>query len=209
MRNIKHVAHIALLVVGLAGMSAWVASEPPGSSPASEPPGSSKVVPGENKQQASAAGVPVYKPPVGRGVPGGRIGGGTRGGDLTFVLSVLAPNHTGLTLQEQPVLYWYLSKQMTSPLEFTLTDDGIKPLVEARMEPPFERGIHGLKLSDYGVKLLPGKRYKWFVSLVVDHERRSRDILAGATIEHVESVEALATTIAQAGSPQAPFIYAE
>ena len=77
------------------------------------------------------------------------------------------------------------------------------------MEPPFERGIHELKVSDYGVKLLPGKRYTWFVSLVVDPERRSRDILASATIERVESVEALATTIAQAGSSQAPFIYAE
>jgi hypothetical protein len=146
---------------------------------------------------------------LGRGLPGGRVGGGTRGDETTFSLSVLAPNHTGLTLQDQPVLYWYLSQRVSSPLEFALTDDGIKPLIETRLIPPFEPGIHGLKLEDYGGKLVPGKRYRWFVALVVDADRRSRDILAGGTIERVESIEGLAPSIAQASPSQIPFIYAE
>ena len=202
MMSIKTAVQISLFAVGLVGMSAWAASTPP-------KPDASKESPAESKPLSPATGTPVYKPPVGRGVPGGRIGGGTRGGDLTFVLSALAPNHTGLTLQEQPIVYWYISKTMTSPLEFTLTDTGIKPLVEARLTPPFEPGIHALKLSDYGVKLSPAKRYKWFVSLVVDPERRSRDIRAGGTIERVESKDGLSTTLAQADPRRTPFIYAE
>ena len=53
---------------------------------------------------AAATAAPLYKPPL-RGAPGGRVGGGTRGSEReVFVLSVLAPDHTGLTLNEQPSL---------------------------------------------------------------------------------------------------------
>lgn len=129
-----------------------------------------------------AGSAPIYKPPL-RGAPGGRVGGGTRGGDQTFTLSVLAPNHTALTLQEQPTLYWFVSKPITTPVVFTLSDDGDKPLVEQTLAPPFERGIHRLSLADFGAMLRVGKQYRWFVSLVGDPKRRSRDVLAGATIE--------------------------
>ena len=134
----------------------------------------------ESSEKKSAT-VPVYKPPP-RGAPGGRVGGGTRGTDQTFTLSVLAPTHTGQTLQEQPVLYWYLSKAISSPIEFTLADDGIKPLVETQIKPPFQPGVQKVRLADYGVHLVPGKLYKWFVTLVVDPDRRSKDVLAGGAI---------------------------
>src|SRR5690348_12331481 len=70
--------------------------------------------------------IPVYKPPV-RGAPGGRVGGGSRGDSQTFQLSVLAPSHTGQTIHEQPVLFWYVSKALTSPIEFTLVESGVIP----------------------------------------------------------------------------------
>jgi hypothetical protein len=152
--------------------------------------------------------VPVYKPPP-RGAPGGRVGGGTRGTDQTFTLSVLAPTHTGQTLQEQPALYWYLSKPISAPIEFTLADDGIKPLVETRITPPFQPGVQKVRLADYGVHLVPGKLYKWFVSLVVDPERRSKDILAGGTIERVASPEALAVKLPSDDKRKAAYAYAE
>ena len=58
---------------------------------------------------AADANVPVYNPPS-RGAPGGRIGGGTRGGGQNvFVLSVLAPDHSAFTTSEQPSLYWFIS----------------------------------------------------------------------------------------------------
>src|SRR5437867_13335867 len=65
------------------------------------------VPPPRREPQRSAASAPVYKPPL-RGAPGGRVGGGTRGTQERdiFVLSVLAPDHTGLTTREQPSLFW-------------------------------------------------------------------------------------------------------
>src|SRR5437867_965146 len=49
----------------------------------------------------------VYKPPL-RGAPAVRIDGGSRGSGLSLIcLTVLAPDQTGLTVQEQPTLFWY------------------------------------------------------------------------------------------------------
>ena len=58
--------------------------------------------------EPEAAGFPVYKPPL-RGTPVARMGGGTRGEDEDAPeVYVLTPEHTGLTSQAQPVMYWYL-----------------------------------------------------------------------------------------------------
>lgn len=143
----------------------------------------------QSKNPVTPIAVPIYKPPV-RGAPGGRVGGGTRGGGQTFTLSVLAPNHAALTGKEQPDLYWYVSKPISTPIVFTLSDDGAKPVVEQTLAPSFDVGIHRVRLADFGVRLVPGKQYRWFVSLLSDSKRRSRDILAGATIERANPVEA-------------------
>ena len=148
-------------------------------SPSSYPP---------NTIDRSKSIIPVYKPPV-RGAPGGRVGGGTRGGDQIFILSVLAPNHSALTENEQPDLYWYVSKPISTPITFTISDGGPNPVVEQTLAPPFGAGIHRVRLADVDVRLAPGKQYRWFVSLVSDPKRRSRDILAGATIERAEPAE--------------------
>src|SRR5262249_48313752 len=90
-------------------------------------------------QPDAGASMPTYKPPL-RGAPEGRVGGGTRGGgtlslgDQLPTLSVLAPNHTGLTIHEQPSLYWYLSGTTSYPVEVTLTlPRSPKPLFETRL----------------------------------------------------------------------------
>jgi hypothetical protein len=154
----------------------------------------------QNKATGSAVAVPIDKPPV-RGAPGGRVGGGTRGGDQTFTLSVLAPNHTALTGKEQPDLYWYVSKPISTPIVFTLSDDGAMPVVEQTLTPPVDVGIHRVRLADFGVRLALGKQYRWFVSLVSDSKRRSRDILAGATIERADPVGAETMPSMQDGGP--------
>lgn len=154
-------------------------------------------------------GMPVYKPPP-RGAPGGRVGGGSRGpGDELPMLFVLAPDHTGLAAQEQPSLYWYVSKATTYPIEFTLIDDRVaQPLLETRLSASAQPGVHRVRLADYGVRPAPGVPYRWFVALVVDPERRSKDIIAGGTIERVELPKALHAQLARAGQAKAPHLYA-
>jgi hypothetical protein len=153
---------------------------------------------------------PVYKPPL-RGAPGGRLGGGTRGtGREVFVLSVLAPDHSGLTMQEQPSLYWYISTPTSLPIEFTIMDpDAVQPVLEMRVAPPVGAGIHRVRLADHGVRLAPDGVYRWYVAIVPDSGRRSRDILAGGTVQRIEPSPDLAVRIREARPEEAPAIYAE
>jgi hypothetical protein len=158
----------------------------------------------------ATASAPVYKPPL-RGAPGGRVGGGTRGtGREAFILSVLAPAHTGLTSSEQPVLYWFISSPSSHPVELTLVDpQKSDPLVELRIEPPVKAGVHRVRLADHGVRLAPAVAYHWYVAVMPDTGRRSKDILAGGSVERVPLPDGLATKVS--GTPKAdlPALYAE
>jgi hypothetical protein len=161
-------------------------------------------------QAAETSGVPVYKPPF-RGAPSSRVGGGSRGiSDSLPKIAVLAPDHTGYTTQEQPVLYWYLSKPVAIRLEITISDDKtVQPLLEKRLEIPAKAGIQSLNLKDYGVHLKPGTEYSWFVGLVSDAKQRSSDVIAGGTIERREPTAALKAKLAKTSPKQIPFVYAE
>jgi hypothetical protein len=132
----------------------------------------------------------VYQPPRGLGAPsaGRRVGGGTRGTNKSVpILSVLAPGHTGFTVREQPDLYWFASDVVTNPVELTLTlEKGDSPLLEKRLPIPSHAGVQRVRLSDYGVKLIPGERYSWSIALVLDPKRRSKDVIAVGAIERVE-----------------------
>jgi Domain of Unknown Function (DUF928) len=151
----------------------------------------------EVKEQKSQAGqvtkTVLYQPPRGLGAPsaGRRVGGGTRGTNKSVpILSVLAPGHTGLTIREQPDLYWFASDVVTNPVELTLTlEKGDTPLLEKPLPAPLKAGIQRVRLSDYGVKLIPGERYNWSIALVLDPKRRSKDIIAMGAIERVERAD--------------------
>src|SRR5262249_45267443 len=95
-------------------------------------------------------------------------------------------DHTGLTTQEQPVLYWYLSQETQHPVEVILTDrQSVKPLLAIRLDPPLLPGIQRVRLADYNIHLAPEMVYKWSVSLVRNAAHRWQDVLMAATIERV------------------------
>src|SRR3989442_812792 len=147
---------------------------------------------------APGAATPVYKPPT-RGVPGGRMGGGTRGISGAAVVSILVPDHVGLTVHEQPSLYWFLAQDVSSPLEITLIEpDRTPPLLEHRLAPPVRAGIYRLRLADHGVRLEPGVRYQWSVAVVTDPERRSRDLVAAGLVGRPDVPEALPPQVGRA-----------
>ena len=158
---------------------------------------------------AADATFPVYSPPS-RGAPGGRIGGGTRGGQNVFVLSVLAPDHSGFTTSEQPSLYWFISNPTSLPVELTLMDpQGVKPILETQLPSPTKAGIQRVRLADYNVRLAPGAAYRWFVAVVPDADRRSKDILAGGAIQRVDLQEDVKAKVAKASDKELPFVYAQ
>ncbi len=155
--------------------------------------------------------MPVYQPPLRGASEGGRVGGGTRGlGDQPVTVDVLAPDHTGLTVSEQPTLYWFVSKPISQPAELTVIDDNsIDPLLEIKLTPPIQAGIHSLPLAEHGVQLKPGIPYQWFVGVVVDPTQRSNDIIAGGEIQLVSESNALRSDLISASEDQRPAVYAQ
>jgi len=160
------------------------------------------------KQQMSQGDLPIYKPRK-QSTPKGRVGGGIRGGDGP-ALYVLAPDHVGFTKDEQPSLFWYLSKTTSLPLEFTLIDSqAIKPMIETKLKAPAQPGVQRISLKELGIKLEPGVQYKWFITLQVGAEASSKDVVAGGTIERIPFIEALSIHLPSAKNGDAVFRYAE
>jgi hypothetical protein len=161
-------------------------------------------------QAPPPAPAPVYKPPL-RGAPRGRIGGGTRGaGADVIVLAALAPDHSGHTASEQPSLYWSISSATRFPVEVTVVDArSTEPVLELTVPPPVQAGLHAIPLARHGIRLVEGVPYRWYVAVVPDPNRRSKDILAGAMIERVPPPEGLVERLARARPEERPAIYAE
>jgi uncharacterized protein DUF928 len=170
-----------------------------------------KDAPPPKRESQRAAAAPVYKPPL-RGAPGGRVGGGTRGTQERdiFVLSVLAPDHTGLTTHEQPSLFWVISTPTTLPVELTIVDPkAVEPLLQIRIPSPVERGVHRLRLADHGIRLARGVAYQWSVTVVPDLARRSRDILSSGMIQRVDEDPELASKRSSADAEDLVAVYAQ
>lgn len=176
----------------------------------SQGPSGTVVTEQEDAQMSKPKKMPVYRPPL-RGAPSGRVAGGTRGLGVDIPqLCALVPEHVGLTVNEQPLLYYFLSGPSALPLEFTLTErQAVYPLVEARIHPPQSAGIHAIDLADYDKHLKSGIQYRWFIALVPDDEHRAKDILASGAIELVSTSEGLKAKLKQANDTEAAYIYAE
>jgi hypothetical protein len=86
------------------------------------------------------------------------------------------------------------------PVEFTIIErSAVKPLLEKRIGSPGQAGIQRTRLADYGVRIKAKTPYKWFVSLVIDPDRRSKDVVAGGVVEYVPASQALSAMLKDAG----------
>ena len=87
---------------------------------------------------------------------------------------VLAPDHVGLTLQQQAALYWYQSKPSNLQSELLMgTDDQPAPVLSLNKPQAAEAGMVKIDLLKHDVYLEKGG-----VALVVEPKNRSRDVLA-------------------------------
>ena len=105
--------------------------------------------------------------------------------DIPTVIS-LVPNHVGLTIADQPVVYWYLSRPTQARTLFVLLDARSLQVVQSIILPPSERaGIQSVRFKDYGVTLQRDVPYRWFVNVLIDPTMPARDLVAGGTIERI------------------------
>jgi len=145
---------------------------------------------------AIAAPAVAYKPPA-RGAPQRRVGGASRGTSATAPgVSVLAPDHVGYTLEEQPDLYWFITRASPVRIELTLIDGkSPSPAKEVVLQGAQSAGIHRFSLREHGVRLAPDTDYEWSVAVVPDADNRSADILSGGALRRVAPDPALAARL--------------
>ncbi|MEE9426462.1 MAG: DUF928 domain-containing protein [Methylococcales bacterium] len=139
------------------------------------------------------------------------IGAGTRtkGQNIPY-LSVLTPKHTGLTLSNQPILYWFTSEPITMPLEFVLvSEQSYTPVLKVPLSQPQHAGVQSIKLSDYNVILKPETVYQWSIALIPNIEMRTHDIVTSGKIKRIKPVESLQRELLQTPEISKPSIYAK
>ena len=134
----------------------------------------------------------------------------TKGTDgEAVVLQVLAPEHTGLTLQAQPTLYWYTRTPGTVRLEFTkVGKDGIDPLLEVEAGSDKVAGIQQLDLGDHGISLQPELTYQWSVTQVINEGGQSKKVTTSGIIEWMETGEGMASRIKMSHGVDLANVYA-
>jgi hypothetical protein len=138
-------------------------------------------------EQTGAAYVPVYKPRV-SGAPEGRVGGASRSPSVAATelprIELLAPaNHAGFTANSEPTLYFFVSRPVQWPIQFTIRAPlQLTPVLEVTIPSPRTAGTYPISLLSYGVRLKPGIVYTWSVSIVIEPRAWSRNIVASAPI---------------------------
>ena len=168
--------------------------------------------PGAKSGPAPVA-LPVYTPPkpVRGSYPRHLTGLGARSPGSArpeFRVFALAPNHLGVTIREQPTLYWYLEQDSDIPVDFTLIDDkAADPLLEIAYPPPLLAGYHAVDLAEHGFRLETGVTYEWTATLVMG-ERQVHPTISVGFLERRQPDPDLDRELAEAGAGGTVSVYA-
>lgn len=116
-------------------------------------------------------------------------------------LTLLAPNdHDGLTTSGHPTFFWHISAPVT--MAFALTERGVvQPLLEQQIEPP-AAGIVELKMPPNSPELVPGREYRWSVTLMCNPDRPSANPFIHTWIERTAPTPELNQQLAAAANDQ-------
>jgi hypothetical protein len=115
------------------------------------------------------------------------VSGGTRGDTSDGLhIDVLAPPQTGLTVQEQPTLYWYSSGPIRADARVSLVvDDTNKTMLNTALHGPTPEGIHAFALRGTQVRLALNADYQWSITAELSPTEPSRNIVASGMIRRV------------------------
>lgn len=135
-----------------------------------------------------------------QGLPGRRVGGGTRGGQLEVLpLTALVPENTQITtIAEIPTLFFYVPKtQSSQKVEFILSDENEKEIYKINFTTNGNSGVIGVKVSANGQEkpLELGKNYSWFFSIVSNPNEPSSTVFVNGSIKRIQPSQDLVTEL--------------
>ena len=128
------------------------------------------------------------------GAPKRRVGRGARRAseeDTNHFISmpvvfVLTPESAGYTVSESPTLYYYVTDDTTFQFEITINRDE-QTVVQMRRSEKIKAGLHGVSLSNLGIKLEKGVDYEWNVALIPNPLQGSLDISSTGVIRRIKA----------------------
>ena len=144
-----------------------------------------------------------------QGLPGRRLGGGTRRpgneciADETPLIALVPENNLGVTTAAYPSLLFYLPQvTQTRDVEFVLLDSTDQLLYDTTFQVKGNSGIISLSLPDNDTfpPLAMNENYHWYFSIICDSAYRAQDIAVDGWIRRVE----LATTLTHQLDAAAP-----
>lgn len=143
-----------------------------------------------------------YVPPD-RGTPRRTQGTGTRGDDESdrVALKLLAPSdHTGQTVSGHPTFFWYVSEIPKESITFALVEVGVAQPIFVQQIQLDQAGIVQIGMPKNLPELVPGKEYRWSVSLINDANPGYADTFAQSRIKRVPETPELKQKLATARS---------
>ncbi|MBW4560568.1 MAG: DUF928 domain-containing protein [Mojavia pulchra JT2-VF2] len=149
------------------------------------------------------------------GLPGRRIGGGTRGecsSNAGRLMALVPENNLGLTKQAYPNFLFYLPRTATPrTVEFVLQDDKRRSVYEANFTTPSSGGVINFSLPDSAFlpPLTIGKKYNWYLSMICDPENRATDVVVHGWIKRVETDSVLTKKLQQTSPLGRVTLYAQ
>lgn len=143
--------------------------------------------------------LPRYNAPTSGTRASARVAGGINRGnhDESLSVTVIAPDHTGLTTLAQPTLYWYASRPIAGTVELTIQDEqATQPLLESKLKLNNQAGLIPVRLSELGVRLSAEHEYRWSIAIVSDANQRSRDVVTSGFVKRVAAGDSLRKRLA-------------
>jgi hypothetical protein len=142
---------------------------------------------------------PDQSPTLRQGIPGRRVGGGTRG-DFIFanasgsLTALTAQSPLTITTASHPKLLFYVPEMLSdNKVEFVLRDRQDTLIYETTLSLSHEAGIVSVDLAESGLSALNlNEDYQWYFSIVPDAQDRANDVVVHGSIRYVDAAEWLA-----------------
>ncbi|MBD2204751.1 DUF928 domain-containing protein [Calothrix sp. FACHB-1219] len=155
------------------------------------------------------------------GIPGRRVGGGTRGecySNAGKLMALVPENNLVLTQQAYPNILFYIP-QTSKPtaIEFVLKDDKRQLVYEKTFtkdasETKTDSGevINLMSLDSQSLpELRINQKYHWYLSIICDRENRANDIVVHGWIQRVAVDKNLAQKLERASVLERTHLYAQ
>lgn len=152
--------------------------------------------PSSGQHDSKVVALPTYVPPM-RGSPNARVSGASRGAALVGMphLEVLAPDHVGETLQEQPTFFWSTSRPIDGKVELAISAVATeRVLYKTTIPGPKAAGIYAFSLAGTNARLDLNSDYRWSVTTIVEGTDETHTLAVSGLVKRVPRSEVKLTS---------------